>query len=31
MFSVTTNPLEPAIYHYHYTIDGVRGIDPHNP
>ncbi len=31
VFSATTKPLEPAIYHYHYTIDGVRGIDPHNP
>jgi enterochelin esterase-like enzyme len=31
VFSVTTKPLEPAIYHYHYTVDGVRGIDPHNP
>jgi enterochelin esterase-like enzyme len=31
IFSATTKPLEPAIYHYHYTIDGVRGIDPHNP
>jgi enterochelin esterase family protein len=31
VFSATTPPLEPAIYHYHYTIDGVRGIDPHSP
>ena len=31
IFSATTQPLEPAIYHYHYEIDGVRGIDPHNP
>jgi len=31
IFSATTKPLEPAIYHYHYTVDGVRGIDPHNP
>ena len=31
IFSVTVGPLDPAIYHYHYTIDGVRGIDPHNP
>jgi hypothetical protein len=29
MFSGTT-PLEPPIYHCHYNIDGVRGIDPHN-
>jgi enterochelin esterase-like enzyme len=31
IFSGTTKALEPAIYHYHYNIDGVRGIDPHNP
>jgi enterochelin esterase-like enzyme len=31
IFSVTTKPLEPALYHYKYTIDGVRVIDPHNP
>jgi enterochelin esterase family protein len=31
IFTATTIPLEPAIYHYHYTIDGVRGIDPNNP
>jgi enterochelin esterase family protein len=31
VFSATTKPLEPAIYHYHYSIDGVRGIDPNNP
>jgi len=31
IFVATTKPLEPAIYHYRYTIDGVRGIDPHNP
>jgi enterochelin esterase-like enzyme len=31
IFSGTTPPLEPAIYHYHYNVDGVRGIDPHNP
>ena len=31
LFSATTEPLAPAIYHYHYTIDGVRGIDPNNP
>jgi enterochelin esterase-like enzyme len=30
IFSLTVGPLDPAIYHYHYTIDGVRGIDPHN-
>ena len=31
IFSVTTKPMDPAIYHYHYPIDGVRGIDPQNP
>lgn len=31
VFSATTKPLEPAIYHYHYAFDGLRGIDPHNP
>ena len=30
IFTATTNPLAPAIYHYHYTIDGVRGVDPQN-
>ena len=31
VFSATTKPLDPAIYHYHYLVDGVRAIDPNNP
>jgi enterochelin esterase-like enzyme len=30
-WSVTVGPLEPEIYHYNLTIDGVRTIDPGNP
>jgi enterochelin esterase family protein len=28
---VTLGPLEPEIYHYNFTVDGVRTIDPGNP
>src|SRR2546423_5884129 len=31
IWSVTLGPLEPEIYHYNFTIDGVRTIDPSNP
>ena len=31
VFTATTKPLAPAIYHYHYRVDGVRAIDPNNP
>jgi len=31
LWSVTVGPLEPEIYHYNFTIDGVRTIDPSNP
>jgi enterochelin esterase-like enzyme len=31
VWSVTVGPLEPEIYHYNLTIDGVRTIDPGNP
>jgi enterochelin esterase-like enzyme len=31
VWSVTIGPLEPEIYHYNVTIDGVRTIDPGNP
>lgn len=31
LWSVTIGPLEPEIYHYNFTIDGVRTIDPGNP
>jgi len=30
-WSVTVGPLEPEIYNYNFTIDGVRTIDPGNP
>ena len=28
---MTVGPIEPEIYHYNFTIDGVRTIDPGNP
>ena len=28
VWSVTVGPIEPEIYHYNFTIDGVRTIDP---
>jgi hypothetical protein len=31
LWSVTVGPLEPEIYHYTFTVDGVRIIDPGNP
>jgi len=31
IWSVTVGPVEPEIYHYNFTIDGVRTIDPANP
>lgn len=31
VWSVTLGPLEPEIYNYNFTIDGVRTIDPGNP
>jgi enterochelin esterase-like enzyme len=31
LWSVTIEPLEPEIYYYNFTIDGVRTIDPGNP
>jgi enterochelin esterase-like enzyme len=30
VWSLTIGPLEPEIYHYTFTIDGVRTIDPGN-
>jgi enterochelin esterase family protein len=30
VWSVTVGPIEPEIYHYNFTIDGVRTIDPLN-
>src|SRR5580700_5468014 len=31
VWSVTVGPLEPEIYNYNLTIDGVSTIDPGNP
>ncbi len=31
VWSVTIGPIEPEIYNYNFTIDGVRTIDPGNP
>ena len=31
VWTVTIGPIEPEIYHYNFTIDGVRTIDPGNP
>ncbi|HEX3880857.1 MAG TPA: alpha/beta hydrolase-fold protein [Bryobacteraceae bacterium] len=31
VWSATTGPLEPEIYNYSFTIDGVKTIDPGNP
>ncbi len=30
LWSLTIGPIEPEIYHYNFTIDGVRTIDPGN-
>ena len=31
MWSLTVGPIAPEVYHYNFTIDGVRTIDPANP
>jgi len=31
VWSISIGPLEPEIYNYNFTIDGVRTIDPANP
>jgi enterochelin esterase-like enzyme len=31
LWSLTVGPIEPEVYHYNFTIDGVRTIDPGNP
>ncbi len=31
VWSVTVGPIEPETYHYNFSIDGVRTIDPSNP
>jgi enterochelin esterase-like enzyme len=30
-WSVTVGPIDPEIYYYNFTIDGVRTLDPGNP
>src|SRR5262245_23881714 len=30
LWSVTIGPIEPEMYHYNFTIDGVRTVDPGN-
>lgn len=30
MFSITVGPLNPELYGYSFTVDGVRTIDPNN-
>src|SRR5208283_3615754 len=31
VWSIAVGPLEPEIYNYNFTVDGVRTIDPGNP
>jgi enterochelin esterase-like enzyme len=31
VWSVTVGPVDPEIYYYNFTIDGVKTIDPNNP
>jgi enterochelin esterase-like enzyme len=31
VWNVTVGPIEPEIYNYNFTIDGVKTIDPANP
>jgi enterochelin esterase family protein len=31
VWAVTVGPIEPEIYHYNFTVDGVRIVDPANP
>src|SRR3954454_24444203 len=31
VWSVTIGPVDPEIYYYNFTIDGVKTIDPGNP
>ena len=31
LWTLTIGPLEPEIYYYNFTIDGVRTVDPGNP
>ena len=31
VWSVTVGPLEPDIYEYHFTVDGIDNLDQRNP
>src|SRR2546429_423296 len=31
LWTVTIGPVDPEIYNYNFTVDGVRTIDPGNP
>lgn len=31
LWRLTVGPIDPEIYHYNFTIDGVKTIDPRNP
>jgi enterochelin esterase family protein len=31
LWSVTVGPIDPEIYYYNFTVDGVRTLDPGNP
>jgi enterochelin esterase family protein len=31
VWSVTVGPIEPDIYEYHFTVDGVDNLDQRNP
>src|ERR1035441_9962292 len=31
LWTLTIGPIEPEIYYYNFTIDGVRTFDPGNP
>ena len=31
VWSATTKPLEPSMYHYNFVLDGVSILDPRNP
>jgi enterochelin esterase family protein len=31
LWTTTVGPVEPETYHYHFTVDGVRTLDPGNP
>jgi|RhiMethySRZTD1v2_1073278.scaffolds.fasta_scaffold179053_1 enterochelin esterase family protein len=30
VWSTTVGPIDPEVYHYHFTVDGVRTLDPGN-